>query len=345
MSTQRDGGWSRREFLSKAALAGGEVFLGLRSELAAAEPPPETTRIRLIHRTDLICIAPQYLAEELLRAEGFTEVQYVQTTGASGAEKALASGEAHLSMHFTPLLILRLEAGDPIVIIGGGHAGCFELFANERVRAIRDLKGKAVALPSSGRTSIPGILLRIMLAQVGLDPYKDIKWVERDPSEHVRLLSEGKIDAFLAFPPTAQELHVKKIGHVIFNSMMDRPWSQYFCCIVAGNREFVRKHPATTKRVLRALGKAAEFCAREPERAARLLVDKGFMKNYDYALQTMKDMEMGYSKWRDYDPEDTVRFYSLRLQEVGMIKSTPQKIIAQGTDWRFLRELKKELKG
>jgi len=48
--------------------------------------------------------------------------------------------------------------------------------------------------------------------------------------------------------------------------------------------------------------------------------------------------------WREYDPEDTVRFYALRLRELGMIKSSPQKIIADGTDWRFLNELKRELK-
>jgi NitT/TauT family transport system substrate-binding protein len=58
----------------------------------------------------------------------------------------------------------------------------------------------------------------------------------------------------------------------------------------------------------------------------------------------MEEMGMAYSKWREYDPEDTVRFYALRMNEIGMIKSSPQKIIAQGTDWRFLRELKKELK-
>jgi NitT/TauT family transport system substrate-binding protein len=72
-------------------------------------------------------------------------------------------------------------------------------------------------------------------------------------------------------------------------------------------------------------------------------VDKSFTPRYDYALQTMKDVP--YAKWREYDPEDTVRFYALRLHEAGMIKSTPQKIIAQGTDWRFLNELKRELKG
>ena len=51
------------------------------------------------------------------------------------------------------------------------------------------------------------------------------------------------------------------------------------------------------------------------------------------------------TKWREYDPEDTIRFYALRLREAGMIKSSPNKIIAEGTDWRFFNELKRELKG
>jgi hypothetical protein len=55
--------------------------------------------------------------------------------------------------------------------------------------------------------------------------------------------------------------------------------------------------------------------------------------------------EVLYNKWREYDVEDSVRFYSLRLSEAGMIKSTPSKIIADGTDWRLLNELKRELKG
>ena len=86
-----------------------------------------------------------------------------------------------------------------------------------------------------------------------------------------------------------------------------------------------------------------DVCAFQPERTAQFLVDKGNAKNYDHACQAMKDIP--YGKWREYNPEDTVRFYALRLQEVGMIKSSPQKIIAEGTDWRFLNEIKKELKG
>jgi NitT/TauT family transport system substrate-binding protein len=42
--------------------------------------------------------------------------------------------------------------------------------------------------------------------------------------------------------------------------------------------------------------------------------------------------------------EPPLRFYSLRLHEGGTVKSSPNKIIAQGTDWRFLNELKRELK-
>ena len=180
------------------------------------------------------------------------------------------------------------------------------------------------------------------MAYVGLDPRKDVTLVAHPPREAVRLFEAQQVDAYVAAPPIAQELRAKHIGHVVVNSSVDRPWSQYFCCVVAGHREFVRKHPVATKRALRAILKGANICALEPERAARALVNQGLAQHYDYALQAMKDVP--YGKWREYDPEDTVRFYALRLHEVGMIKSTPQKLIAQGTDWRFLTELKKELK-
>jgi NitT/TauT family transport system substrate-binding protein len=112
--------------------------------------------------------------------------------------------------------------------------------------------------------------------------------------------------------------------------------------MLASNRDYVRKYPVATKRVLRAVLKAADLCASEPERVARRIVTGGFTRQYDYASQTLS--EIPYEKWREYDPEDTMRFYALRLHEAGLIKSSPNKIIADGTDWRFLNELKRELK-
>jgi NitT/TauT family transport system substrate-binding protein len=332
--------WSRREFLHGLTLAGTAALLGLRLRPGAAEPPPETTKLRLVKIAG-ICIAPQYVADELLQGEGFTEVQYVETVAGAGLTQALASGEADISMGFSAPFILRVDAGDPIVMLAGVHVGCFELFGSERVRAIRDLKGKTVAVQELG--SSQHVFLASMMAYVGLDPDKDIHWVTHPRAEAMQLFEEGKIDAYLGLPPDPQHLRRKKIGYVVVNSSVDRPWSQYFCCVATGNRGFVRKHPVATKRALRAILKATDICALEPERAAQAIVDKGFTPRYEYALQTMQ--EVPYNNWREYDPEDTVRFYALRLHEAGMIKSSPQKILAQGTDWRFLNELKRELKG
>ena len=339
MRNQYKVGLTRRQFLTTAALTGTGALLGSPTETATAEPPLETTKLRLAQISS-ICYAPQYMAEDILRNEGFAEVQYVKFTSGDAVTKALAAGEINLTMTVVGSLIIRLDAGDPIVILGGVHVGCYELFGTNGVRAIRDLKGKTVAVVAMG--SGQHVFLSSMLSYVGLDPRREINWVTHPSAEAMELLSKGKVDAFMAFPPEPQELRAKKIGRVVVNTMMDRPWSQYFCCMVAANKEFARKNPVATKRALRAILKMTDLVALDPERAARFLVDKGYTKNFNYALEAMKDIP--YNKWREYDPEDTMRFYSLRLQEVGMIKSSPQKIIAQGTDWRFLRELKKELK-
>jgi len=338
MLTQHARQISRRRFLGGLTLVGTAGLVGWHPRPVAAEPPPETTTIRWL-RSPAICVAPYYVAEELLHGEGFTEVRHVQTSVQMWTQ-AVLSGEVDIVLNFVGPLLVRLDAGDPLVILAGGHVGCFELFGTERVRAIRDLKGKTVSVPELG--SPQHVFLASIAAHVGLDPRKDIDWVIHPRAEAMQLLTEGKIDAFLGFPPEPQELRAKGIGHVVVNSAVDRPWSQYFCCMVYTRREFAQKYPVATKRALRAILKAADVCALEPERTAEFLVDKGYTQNYSYALQTMK--ELPYGKWREYDHEDTVRFYALRLHEAGMIKSTPQKILAQSTDWRFLNALKKELK-
>ena len=329
----------RRAFLSGVSAMGAGSWVGLRPRGAGAEPPPETTRLRLL-KTASVCWAPQYLADDLLRAEGFTDVTYVDFPGGPVSE-FLAAAKADISLNFVGPNLIRLDQGDPVVFLAGVHVGCFEVIATERVKRITDIKGK-----TAGVATINGaehVFFASIAAQVGLNPQKDITWVVNPPEDSVRLLTEGKIDAFLGFPPTAQELRAKKIGHVLVNSAVDRPWSQYFCCLATSSREFVRKHPVATKRALRAILKAADLCAQEPERAARGLVDRKYMSRYDLALQVLK--ELPYNRWRDYNPEDTIRFYALRLHEAGMIRSSPQKLIARAADWRFFNELKKELKG
>jgi NitT/TauT family transport system substrate-binding protein len=119
-------------------------MLGWPPGHASGEPPPETTRLRITQQPS-ICVAPQFIVTELLKAEGFTDIKYVKVPIA-GVSKALASGEADVSMHFVGPLVIELDAGAPITVLGGVHVGCFELFGTDRVRTIRDLKGKTVAI-------------------------------------------------------------------------------------------------------------------------------------------------------------------------------------------------------
>ena len=331
---------SRRDFLARASSLAATGLLGSYAQIAAADAPPEITKIRLIH-SPALCLAPQYIAEDLLRVEGFTDIKY-NPLGSRLGPQALADGRADISLWNTPGLLPFIDAGMPIVMLAGVHSGCYELFASDHVSAIRDCKGKTLATYGFGYGD--HYMFSSILAYVGINPKKDVKWVTSDGTgqDAMNLFSSGKADAFFAFAPQPQELRALKYGHVLIDTNVDKPWAQYFCCMVAANREYTRNYPIATKRALRAILKATDICANDPERAARFLFERGYERRLDIGLEAMKSLR--YDRWREYDPTDTIRYFALRLHEVGMIKTNPEKFIAQGTDWRFLNELKKELK-
>jgi NitT/TauT family transport system substrate-binding protein len=329
---------SRRDFLASASFAAGASVLGARASFAD-EAPPETTLIRLSYNT-AICFAPMDVAEAFLRTEGFTDIRYVRTTGGFTSPQMVARGEVDVGTSFAGSIVYHLDAGLPLTALAGLHAGCYELFAREPIRNVSDLKGRRVGiqtLNSSGH-----LYLSIMATYVGLDPQRDIEWVVPPDGNAMELFVAGDTDAFLGFPTEPQELRARGFDRVILSTIIDRPWSQYFCCMVHANRAWVRDHPVATKRFLRAVFKAAEFCKGDPQGAARRLVDRGFTQKYDYALQTIR--ELPYDLWHEYDSEDSMRFYGLRLHEAGMLRTSPNALLAEGTDWRFVNELKRELK-
>lgn len=268
MSTQRARGFSRRRFLGGLTLAGTAGLLGLHARRVAAEPPPETTTLKL-PKQPTICGAPLFVAEELFKTEGFSDVQFVRKATNAETYEALAAGELHFNTQaIGGTILLQLDAGVPVVVLAGVHVGCYELFATEQVRTVRDLKGRTVSV-SELRTGRHAFLVTV-LTHVGLDPHRDVNVVVHPATQAMQLFADQKIDAFVGFPPEPQELRAKKIGHVLVNSTLDRPWSHYFCCMLVASREFVRRHPIATKRAMRAILKAGNLCALEPERAARL---------------------------------------------------------------------------
>jgi NitT/TauT family transport system substrate-binding protein len=72
------------------------------------------------------------------------------------------------------------------------------------------------------------------------------------------------------------------------------------------------------------------------------LYDGGFVERYDYALETIQSIPN--NRWHEYDAEDALPFFALRMHEAGLLSNSPNRLLSEGTDWRFVNELKRELK-
>ena len=327
---------TRRGFVSGLSLATVGI---LAWPLAVpAKDKLETTAVRLV-QDQSTCLAPQYVAEDLLRTEGFTDISFVKVPDALDQEM-IARSKADFALDFALKYVTAIDAGEPITVLCGLHVGCFDLFVSDAIRNVRDLKGKSIGVGVIGGSA--QAFLASLGASIGFDAVRDVRWVTETTPAPLDLFVSGKIDAFLAHPPEVQRVRKLKVGRVLVSSTTDRPWSQYYCCMLGVNNDYLRKHPLATKAVVRSVLRAADICSTDPGRGARAVVKGGGPEDYETAPTTLR--EISYGKWRDFSAEDTMRFYALRLHEAGMIKSTPAKIIAKGTDWRILNEVKQELK-
>ncbi|MGO4833489.1 ABC transporter substrate-binding protein, partial [Rhizobiaceae sp. 2RAB30] len=192
---------NRRTFMAGVAAAGAVGLLGTMPQ-AWAEPPPETGTVRLPKFFRAVCEAPKNIAGDLLRAEGFTDVRYVDVPY-DADQFAMLADELDFATDFAPAQVAAIDAGRPVTVLAGLHSGCVELIATDDIKTISDLKGKRVGVFLL--TSAPHILVALMAAYIGLDPTKDIEWVESPDASAMQLFNEGKIDAFLGVPPEPQE--------------------------------------------------------------------------------------------------------------------------------------------
>ena len=265
MSASNSSRFTRRRFLAGSAALAAMPSYG-KTENVVAGPPPEITTVRL-EEFPAICMAPQYLAEDLLYAEGFSKVEFTKSDS-----NVVGSADAiDFSMITAAALVADQDTNSRFIAIAGIHVGCQELFGNERVQSIRDLKGKSVAISAMG--SGEHISVASVAAYVGIDPKRDIEWIVAKSSKAaLQLFVDGKADAYWAFEPQPHQLKAMKIGHVILSTTEDKPWSQYFCCLLSARREFTRRYPVATKRALRAFLKSNGYL-RATARACRTIYD------------------------------------------------------------------------
>src|SRR5829696_8884730 len=168
---------TRRHFLAGLATAGAATLATVPG-VSFQEAPLETATVRF-SRSPGICIAPQYVAEELIRAEGLTDFRYVDQQAGLASIAMLARGDIDFALDFATALAIPIDQGAPIKVLAGIHVGCYELFAHEGINSVMDLKGKTVGV-GQNLGSDPHVFVTAMATHVGLDPLKDIKWVTSD---------------------------------------------------------------------------------------------------------------------------------------------------------------------
>src|SRR5947207_363935 len=105
---------SRRQFLRASVglglSAAGMALLGACGSPAtsptATKEILETATIRVARPPSVICLAPEYLAEDILKSEGFTNVQYIED--GLGPVRTVASGQADLGLTLSASLIVEV---------------------------------------------------------------------------------------------------------------------------------------------------------------------------------------------------------------------------------------------
>jgi NitT/TauT family transport system substrate-binding protein len=319
---------------------------GTSAPAAATLPPPETKSLRLIYS---LCDPPFWMAGSFLREEGFTGGF---DTGSGpipqlSSVTSLVNGEVDIGVYFANSFVGQVDAGQPLVALGGIHPGCSQLWALPGINTISDLKGKTVAVQSKTLKDSSYGLFVALLAHVGIEPAA-VNFVEiGQATGPLDAFLTGKSDAFFAQAQqgTLLQANPKNPGKLILDTVVDKPWSQVYCCLLAANRDWVNANPTAAKRATRAILRSADAVAKDRRSAPAAAIATGLFNTQGITEQVVADTikDLSYD-WRGYDPEETVRFFALQLSDAKLISKTPQEIITAGTDFAYFRQLRTELK-
>ena len=336
----------RRTFLgSSLALGAAAAGGGLAAACAPTSPssglgstlgPPETTTIRI---APVFCDPALWMAGDYLKEEGFTEVHLVPPS--LNSLGAVPKGEADVGILYSQQIITNVDAGIPIVALAGLHTGCGEVWTRPGISSIGELKGKTIAVRSVDAVNDAWYSFwAAMLGNIGIDPRKDVNFVEA--SSPLDTFLDGRSDAILVLALEVPLLRAspKNTGSVLINTLEDAPWRQYYCCQLIANRDWARRYPVATKRVTRALLRANDLVTKDPAAAASAGVAQGMVAaaSYDFERAVLKNSS---HEWRDIDPASTLLFFAAQLAGQKLIKGGPQQLVTQASGFD-LSELKRQ---
>jgi NitT/TauT family transport system substrate-binding protein len=302
-------------------------------------PPPEVARIRVPgFDGSSLCLSPSLLIDDFLAEEGMEAELVVVPTTQSWVE-AVHNGVFDFTQDFAAAAVAGLDQGYDLTVLAGVHAGCLELFARLEFDELSTLDSRVIAVPYGNNATLPDYAFMVTLMNfIGVPAARTV--VSYDEHLLPELLASGEVDAVLAYQPLAENLRSIEGVRTLLSTAEDPPWSNYYCCTFTGNSHFVRENPIATLRTLRALMRATDLMATQPDVALARMIERGYAK--DDAASRRVFHGLPYGRWRTVHPEDSLRFYALRLREVEEISAAPESIV-DSSDWRFLDWLKQDM--
>lgn len=268
---------SRRGLLK---LAGGAAGLGLLGATGArfapalaaeVKPLAKRTPIKIAWSQTAVCHSPLSVALERGFFEQYNlEVEPISFTGATDQFlQAIATGHADGGIGMALRWLKPLEQGFDVGLAVGTHGGCMRLLTTQDsgITEIAHLKGKKVAV--SDQASPIRNFFAIRLAEIGVDPDKEVEWLQYPADLFAEALKKGEVQAVAGDDPHAYLQRVND-NLVEIGTNLDDEYLNSTCCVLGLRGSLIREQPDVAAAITRAVVEAQAWTAANPDESARI---------------------------------------------------------------------------
>lgn len=224
---------------------------------------------------------------------------------------ALNTGRVDGASVLVELAMKARERGLGISAYALGHRDGNVIVVAGDVRGVRDLRGRAFAIPH--RCSSHHILLQEALRRGGLGE-ADIRLVELSPAEMPSALANGQIAGYSVAEPFGA-VGLKGGAHVLYRS--EELWPNSVCCALVFNDRAARAKRGQVERLVKAYHAAGDRLA---DKAVALRAAKGMLSQPDGVLRQSL-------QWIDFSrltiTPEAYRGLAERVRVYGIIDNPP----------------------
>lgn len=220
-----------------------------------------------------------------------------------------------------------IEKGVKTSVVGALHKGCIKIAVKKgsNIKTAADLKGKTIGVDEIGGT--PYMAANLWLGDAGLnvDPKNgDVKYLPYDDASlEFEALQKGQIDAAALWDPLPTIQEQKGTVDIVFDLGSDPKFAKRFCCFLYGSNKIIEEKPDEMAAILRALDKARDYIAQNPEDAAKIIAEKNYSSITDQELATKLLKDYDYSVQTDENKiiEDDVNYFVDGLKKIGFLET------------------------